>query len=860
MSSLRSFCLLVALLLLIPLGSSAQTDDQESSSDKDYSSPLSAYLAPDCQRIHDVGNIVFGISNFGRIGAGAKPYGDCLTGSKIPGGEFPKSSNTTYLYKGALWVGAVVGRDTLVSCGSDFNTRTLEMHSDMGIIYRSSIDPSASEFEGAVSEQDYVAVYTDTFTRDALYISGRGHKPLGIAVTQKSYQWSYGYAQDFAIIEFTVKNIGNKYLKDVYLGIYMDMDVHSGGRSVTTTPPILEAKGITEGRDDLTGFLYDYLAVYGSCEYRDAVGVAWTADNNGDYQSTGTFDVPNVTGVRILGRPFKLENMSYNWWVYNYNPAYDYGPQKRWNYRDMGNGSGTPYGDANKYALMSNHEIDFPQPYTFAISEADRAWVYFGNRGQARSLSSGGDNQWVLSVGPYNLNPGDEAVLPVAYVGGENFHSDYRNGPVNLGNNYRPDEYMSNVDLSGLAHNAMTASWIFDNPGVDTDGDLYFGEKHVCVTDSALVGEHWTVTAAETTWYQGDGVPDLAGAAPPPAPTFWVTPTVNGLHVRFNGSRSETTKDAFSRIIDFEGYRVYLGRDERATSFSVVASYDRENYDKMVYNPAHKPTPQFELRGIPLTLSQLRCLYGNGLDPCNDQNFDPVAYTGGHPLVHPQYPDSIFYFVDHDFNLSEFGVSTPIRKVYPHEPKPNPTDQITPDQLTDDGYLKYYEYETDIENLLPTVPYYVNVTAFDFGSPETGLLPLESSKSNGAIVGYAAGSGAELNGGEKRAYVYPNPYRADVPYREMGFEGRMREDMPDYRVYQINFANLPPTCTIKIFTLDGDLVREIEHDFSPTDPAASHDTWDLITRNRQLVVSGLYYWTVEGANGSTQVGKLVILF
>ncbi|HEX2896675.1 MAG TPA: hypothetical protein VHP63_01315, partial [candidate division Zixibacteria bacterium] len=77
---------------------------------------------------------------------------------------------------------------------------------------------------------------------------------------------------------------------------------------------------------------------------------------------------------------------------------------------------------------------------------------------------------------------------------------------------------------------------------------------------------------------------------------------------------------------------------------------------------------------------------------------------------------------------------------------------------------------------------------------------------------------------------------------------------------QIHFANVPAKCIISIFSLDGDLVREIDHDFEPTNPNASHATWDLITRNTQAVVSGLYYWTVENTDtGEIQMGKLVVI-
>jgi hypothetical protein len=93
----------------------------------------------------------------------------------------------------------------------------------------------------------------------------------------------------------------------------------------------------------------------------------------------------------------------------------------------------------------------------------------------------------------------------------------------------------------------------------------------------------------------------------------------------------------------------------------------------------------------------------------------------------------------------------------------------------------------------------------------------------------------------------------------MGFEGRdALYQIPD-RIRRVHWANLPAKCTITIYTLDGDMVRQIKHDVDPSDPTASHEEWDLITRNTQLVVSGIYYWTVEDPNGETQIGKLVII-
>jgi len=53
-------------------------------------------------------------------------------------------------------------------------------------------------------------------------------------------------------------------------------------------------------------------------------------------------------------------------------------------------------------------------------------------------------------------------------------------------------------------------------------------------------------------------------------------------------------------------------------------------------------------------------------------------------------------------------------------------------------------------------------------------------------------------------------------------------------------------------------VRELIHDKPPSDPTASHEQWNLITRNTQAVVTGLYYFVVE-SEGRTQIGKFAII-
>jgi hypothetical protein len=311
-----------------------------------------------------------------------------------------------------------------------------------------------------------------------------------------------------------------------------------------------------------------------------------------------------------------------------------------------------------------------------------------------------------------------------------------------------------------------------------------------------------------------------------------------------------------------------MSRDERAASYSMLASYDRENYNKYVLvDPVNR---RWELRDVPYSLSQLRCLYGSGDTPCADSSFHPLNFGRRNPFVHPAYPDSVFYFDAQDWNQSELGVDTKIEKIYPDAPYPpvlNP-DSIPADSaeiyLTDDGYFKYFEYEMWIEDILSSVPWYINVTAFDYGSPSSGLASLETPVDNGAQMTYAQEDWETVQSKGDEVYVYPNPYRIDEGYQGRGLQGRNSETPSADRNREVIFANLPPKCTIRIYTLDGDLVRELDHDVDdpPLDRPCFEETidcWNLITRNTQLVVSGLYYWTVESPNGDVQIGKVVII-
>jgi hypothetical protein len=835
---------------------------------------------------HDVGRLFMSINNYGTFGPA----------------EYPKDSYKTYLSRGGLWVGAVIEGDTLVSTSVSGRSREFQPAPEPeGLMrYRSTIDPNRPWYEGAISHQDYVAVFTDTCTGcpNMSYdeIDFNDHIPLNIEVTRTSYAWAFDYSQDFILMDYSIKNIGDKRLRYVYIGFYVDGDV-------ATSLPLSGEQG---PNDDQVGFLKYYPSIYldEHCPPdSDLINMGWTADGDGNmWRQQDYARVFDVTGLRIISAPQDSLAVSFNWWAQGGRRDWyhDFGPQRRESYRTLAYDLfGTPSGDRARYHFMRNREVDYDQYLQYGKPSYDAEWVQPPVE-LRDSLFESMDPCYLLSFGPFGLEPGQSLPFTVAYVAGMAFHRDAHIAE------YLPDfpeTWYENVYFDELARNAMWAEWIYDNPGIDTDSDGYAGEYTICdlggdsvFTCDTLVDTsanpdtnytvcYWDFSATDTVWRTGDGVPDLRAAYPPPNPsTFWlnqqdgdsiralrVYPEVGKIRMIWNGAATETAIDPFSHKADFEGYNVYLALDDRPTSFSIITSYDRANYVLWAWDYTEM---KFRVPSPPYTLEQLRCLFA---DSCGDADWQPLDYTRSAPLIidgGPKGKDGVYYFEPMGNNRSNLAndpatANTDIRKVYPDAPKPPFTDPDSiaafypdrddPTYFTPDGYLKYYEYEYTFDGLLATVPYYVNVTAFDYGYPELSLPGLQGDPAFQPKAVYALPSSEVIAEQHLEVFVYPNPYRIDADYRDRGYEGNQRWHLPEDKTRLIHFANLPPKCTISILSLDGDLIRELKHDVDPTDYLANHETWDLISKNSQLVVTGLYYWTVEDDEGHTQIGKLVIV-
>jgi hypothetical protein len=135
---------------------------------------------------------------------------------------------------------------------------------------------------------------------------------------------------------------------------------------------------------------------------------------------------------------------------------------------------------------------------------------------------------------------------------------------------------------------------------------------------------------------------------------------------------------------------------------------------------------------------------------------------------------------------------------------------------------------------------------------------LETSPLATAREIWPVNSAAVVNRERPTPGVYPNPYRLADDYNRSGWEDPKRQGLDPERARKVTFTNVPDTCTINIYSLDGDLVRRLEHREDPGNSHASVAVWDLISRNTQAIKTGIYIYAIESRFG-VDVGKLVIV-
>ena len=177
--------------------------------------------------------------------------------------------------------------------------------------------------------------------------------------------------------------------------------------------------------------------------------------------------------------------------------------------------------------------------------------------------------------------------------------------------------------------------------------------------------------------------------------------------------------------------------------------------------------------------------------------------------------------------------------------------------------------------------YFYSVSAFDSTGAGTFKVELNGRRSAVEAEGIVPQIGTAA--ASRGVWVVPNPYRGLRAIQDRPSAWDLTPNASDPTGTHIDFFGLPGgKWTIKIFTLSGDLVVTLASDDAvnastrnslvadrqgrlhpnvnrqqdtPTDGQAR---WNLISRNGQDIVSGIYLFTAESTRG-TQRGKFVVI-
>ncbi len=101
--------------------------------------------------------------------------------------------------------------------------------------------------------------------------------------------------------------------------------------------------------------------------------------------------------------------------------------------------------------------------------------------------------------------------------------------------------------------------------------------------------------------------------------------------------------------------------------------------------------------------------------------------------------------------------------------------------------------------------------------------------------------------------IVPNPYNIKDPLLTAAPFG-----LGSQTGNEIVFYNLPPVCTIKIYTENGDLVQTIYHPQAGR-PQSGTEPWDLQTRTQQTIYSGVYIAVFQTPGGAVSYQKFLIV-
>jgi hypothetical protein len=170
-------------------------------------------------------------------------------------------------------------------------------------------------------------------------------------------------------------------------------------------------------------------------------------------------------------------------------------------------------------------------------------------------------------------------------------------------------------------------------------------------------------------------------------------------------------------------------------------------------------------------------------------------------------------------------------------------------EALDTGLEGIGKYSFVDENVKNGFSYWYSVTAYDStgGGEDPVVYHYGKYTQNKTLVVPQSSVRNDLD----EIWVVPNPY---VNHEYMA-RWNLEPSEEDPTGEKICFQNLPRDAVVRIYSLGGELVQTLYPD---ADETGGDACWNMISRNNQIIVSGVYLYHVDSPVGE-QVGKFVII-
>ncbi|MDP8201776.1 MAG: hypothetical protein P9M11_06495 [Candidatus Tenebribacter burtonii] len=752
-------------------------------------------------------------------------------------------------------------------------------------------DGIADEDGYPVSEQDFISYYYDYSPfengnpdQDRDYDSSSGsnnHVPLNIRIRQMSYQWSYDYIKNLVYVEFDITNMNPEdTLYDCAMGIYMDSDVGPqsfGGTNIAPDDISSYVKGegfefaYTYDADQDGGLTTGYVGSRVCTPDPDKLEfVCWTWDVSwgpDDWQPLQYISTSNVTSNEkywlLTGRNPDIntainirEDPTYQI-VHNPNgidtrylfafygaqpgtPAFE-DPQNRWN---------LPPGRTMKIVIAV-----FPGDSVFELSNTARfaKFIY----GKAQTLTT---------VVEPDIEPHYQAPEPPDYP-------KMYAGLINDGDAL--DLYWDNISEYTIDPEFVppsNAGWQIDFPSLDSYAieadttdmpEIYWPSRWGIdlVNPKNRLVNPWTAYRLRHD-FQGYALYGRSGSG---SQEDWVQ--------KGKWDKYETDQDyedfqvnaGDSLFINYEG-ELGIGNLSQSLPTKRIITEEDENYFHLSEQYALIPYNTgvddyvFGEHIYDYTKTRTTALDKPELESWSD-NDKALYFANPNLLALPNGDDIYLELYSKNLIPLEGFVSTVLLA------DPDKVEELRIKRLSRRYYNKI------ISNPPKGIEYYVAVTTWDRGYPSENILSLESGRDADANMKILF-PGPSAKSDMENIYVVPNPYIG-----QSKFDGRVERDYTGDRSRRIWFVNLPEDCTIKIYTLAGDLVDKVVHHGGEGEDivnpsvalnqnklkqsditATGMEPWDMLSHNNQIIAAGIYLFSVKDrATGDIKVGKFVII-